>query len=88
MKPPAKVSVFLARSAYQKRRMRDLARALPIMGTVLLAIPLLWSNTEDGAANSDAIVYVFVVWVVLILAAAGISRAVKSDPPNPPSDQG
>jgi hypothetical protein len=88
MTGPSKTSVFLARNAYHKRRMRDLARAVPLFGAVLLSIPLLWPRGEDGAANSDAVVYIFVVWSVLILAAAGISRAVKSDEPPPaPRDQ-
>lgn len=88
MTSQGKVSVFLARNAYHKRRMRDLARALPVIGSVLWAIPLLWPQGEGGAANSNAIVYIFGVWIVLILASAGISRLVKSEvPAPPPSDQ-
>lgn len=83
MTGPSKTSVFLARNAYHKRRMRDLARAVPLFGAVLLSFPLLWPRGEGGAANSGAVVYIFVVWIVLILAAAGISRAVKSDDPLP-----
>ena len=36
--------VFLERQAYKRRRMRDLARAVPIIGAVLLSIPLLWTR--------------------------------------------
>ncbi|MCO4847987.1 MAG: hypothetical protein KC448_08455 [Yoonia sp.] len=71
-----KPAAFVAKGTYRRRRMRDLARAVPVIGVVLLAIPLLWS---DAALNSGAIVYIFVVWVLLILLAAAISRAVSTD---------
>ena len=78
--------VFLERQAYKRRRMRDLARAL------LLSIPLLWTRAApggEGATTSQALVYVFTVWVFLICLAALISRVVKSDalkqkPADPP----
>ena len=38
--------VFLERRAYHKRRMRDLARAVPIIGAVLISIPLLWPQGD------------------------------------------
>lgn len=84
MKPPRKPSVFLERRAYHKRRMRDLARAVPIFGVVLWGMPLLW---REDARNSDAVVYVFAVWFLLIALAALISKAVKSDdvPPTGPT---
>tara|TARA_R110002051_G_scaffold33923_3_gene75532 strand:+ start:34247 stop:34525 length:279 start_codon:yes stop_codon:yes gene_type:complete len=80
--------VFLERQAYKRRRMRDLARAVPIIGAVLLSIPLLWIRAapeDGGATTSQALVYVFVVWMFLIALAALISRVVKSDAPKPKS---
>lgn len=73
--------VFLERRAYHKRRMRDLARAVPIIGAVLISIPLLWPQGDDGVTNSTAVIYVFGVWIVLIALAALISRVVQSDEP-------
>ena len=89
-RPPS--LVFLERQAYKRRRMRDLARAVPIIGAVLLSIPLLWTRGapgSEGATTSQALVYVFAVWVFLIGLAALISRVVKSDalkqkPADPP----
>ncbi len=84
MSPRKGSAVFLERQAYHHRRMRDLARAVPIFGVVLLSIPLLWVRSGPevaGATTSQALVYVFVVWIFLIGLAAVISRAVKSDPP-------
>lgn len=75
-------AVFLERRAYHKRRMRDLARAVPVFGVILWCIPLLWRQSVDvteGSSNSDAVVYIFAVWILLIILAAGISKAVKSD---------
>lgn len=86
MKKPSASSVFLERQAYQRRRMRDLARAVPILGAVLLFIPLLWTNAApdgSGVTTSQVLVYLFVVWTGLIGLAAIISRAVKSDAPKP-----
>lgn len=79
--PAAKPTAFLAKDNYRRRRMRDLARAVPIIGAILLAIPLLWA---DGALNSSATVYIFVVWVVLIAMSAAISRVVSTDTPKAP----
>jgi type IV secretory pathway VirB2 component (pilin) len=79
--PAPKQATFLAKDTYRKRRMRDLARAVPVIGVVLLAIPMLWSV---AALNSGATVYIFVVWVLLILLAAAISRVVSTDTPKTP----
>lgn len=79
MKGPTRSAVFLERRAYHKRRMRDLARAVPIFGVVLWGIPLLWRQGEDGAANSNALIYIFAVWIVLIALAVIVSRAVRSE---------
>ncbi len=87
MSPPHKSAVFLERRAYQKRRMRDLARGVPVFGAVLWSIPLLWQQGDaggQGTQNSAAVVYIFVVWIILIVLAALISRAVRSDREQPP----
>lgn len=77
MTPSPKQAIFLAKETYRKRRMRDLARAVPLFGTVLLMIPLLWAQP---ASTSGAVVYVFCVWIFLILLAGVISRAVTTTP--------
>ncbi|MEN8895501.1 MAG: hypothetical protein ABF248_05355 [Yoonia sp.] len=79
--PPSQKAAFLAKDRYRKRRMRDLARAVPVIGGILLMLPLLWSN---DTLNSTAIVYVFAVWVLLIVLAAVISRLVSTDSPKAP----
>jgi len=84
MTPQPTKPVFVAKQTYRKRRMRDFARAVPVLGSVLLLIPLLWSGGDAPALNSAAIVYVFGVWIFLIILAAAISRAVMTDPAKDP----
>ena len=85
MTPPTNKAVFLERKTYRRRRMHDAARALPVLGTVLLLLPLLWTVSDGPAtSNADATLYVFAVWSLLIVLSAGVSRALR--PPNTPSE--
>jgi hypothetical protein len=61
--------LFLARSVYRRRRLRDAARMLPLLGVFLLLIPLLW-GTPDGKGAGAMVVYVFAIWAMLIWLAA------------------
>lgn len=71
-------AVFLERQSYRRRRLLDLARLLPLLGVLLLLIPLLWpgadstgytSGGDRAMTMSGAIIYVFSVWAALILGA-------------------
>ena len=77
---PSTGPLFLARAVYRRRRMRDAARLLPMVGLLLVLLPGL---RQSGSA-SDAI-YLFVVWAVLIGGAAalapGLSRAEADTAP-------
>jgi peptidoglycan/LPS O-acetylase OafA/YrhL len=72
-KPP----LFLARASYRRRRLRDAARLLPIVGLFLLLLPMLW--VPDGRIHLSAgdIIYFFVVWLGLVLAAAVFARGLR-----------
>jgi hypothetical protein len=78
MKRP-RAPLFLARTPYRRRRLRDAARLLPVVGAVLLVLPALWSPPGTGGRNlaTDSI-YFFLLWGLLIgIAAAfapGLSR--------------
>ena len=74
----ASQAVFLERQSYRRRRLLDLARLLPLLGVLLLLIPLLWpgadstghtSGGDQAMPMSGAISYVFAVWAALILGA-------------------
>lgn len=76
--------LFLARAVYRRRRLRDAARLLPFVGVLLLMLPGL--GRESGSGAKDA-VYLFVVWALLILAAAvlapGLAEPEAEQSPNP-----
>jgi hypothetical protein len=74
-KPP----VFLERDSYRQRRVRDAARMLPVLGSVLWLLPLLWPKGADGVRNSQALIFVFGVWVVLVVLAFVLARFLRPD---------
>ena len=77
----ARPPVFLPEARYRQKRVRDAAHLLPILGAVLLLVPLLWtpSDAEGGVGNAAALLYILGVWAGLILAALGLSRALAPD---------
>ena len=77
--PRSNQAMFLERHSYRRRRLVDVARLLPLLGVLLLLVPLMWMGADDsevvsGAVDampmSKAITYIFAVWAALILAAA------------------
>jgi len=78
-KPP----LFLARSLYRRRRLRDAARLLPILGVFLLLLPLLWTEESRLRLAAWDVIYFFAVWLGLIVLAAafapGLSRGETTE---------
>ena len=80
MSPPPVRPVFLERQSYRQRRLIDAARLLPILGVLLLAVPLLWPEGNEfelgegsagqGLPVSRAMIYIFSVWAGLAIASA------------------
>jgi hypothetical protein len=66
--------LFLARDVYRRRRLHDAARMLPVVGAFLLILPLFWTGTTGGGA----VVFVFLVWALLILAAAFLAPGLQA----------
>lgn len=70
--------VFLERRSYRQRRMMDAFRLLPLIGWMLWLVPTLWSNSDaDGVEPvrlSQAIIYVFGVWISLIICGGVLWR--------------
>lgn len=70
--------VFLERRSYRQRRMMDAVRLLPLVGLLLWLVPTLWSVSDatgdEPVKMSQAIIYVFGVWVCLILSAGILWR--------------
>lgn len=92
--PSAGPKLFVERGAYRRRRLRDAARMLPAAGAVLWMVPLLWSPGASAMEQSTVggWLYLFGVWVLLIIAAAMLSRpalkADEADTPNRASEPG
>ncbi len=76
--------LFLARQSYRSRRLGDAARILPVIGIILLLLPILWA---DSARTREGLVYIFVVWAILIAVVGPISSRLsthaesRDDPP-------
>ena len=74
--------LFLARAVYRRRRLRDAARLLPLLGFFLLLLPLLWESTP-GQGAGQTVVYIFGIWAGLIGLAAylapGLARPEADD---------
>lgn len=73
-KPP----LFLARAPYRRRRLRDAARLLPVVGVMLMLFPLMWSEDADLRLTSGEVIYFFAVWLGLIVVAAAFAPGLRS----------
>lgn len=82
--PPTQAPVYLARGSYRQRRLRDVARMLPVAGAVLWLLPVLYLRPSTGYTG----LYIFGVWVLLILVAAVISyrMSLSADDTDTPTD--
>jgi hypothetical protein len=80
MKPPPD----LAQRALERRRRQDAATLLPVLGAFLLISPLIWVFASDGSIFGlpSAFVYIFGVWLLLILLARRLARALMRDEPS------
>lgn len=78
MKLPSRNIQFLARDGYRMRRLMDAARILPVIGLVLLLLPLMRqdSGTDSPPTASEA-VYLFVVWIGLVVTAFVMSLGLR-----------
>lgn len=73
-------TLFLERRIYQRRRLGDAAKLLPIAGLFLFVMPALLLGTpgEGNASGTTALrlIYFFFVWVCLIATCATIARGL------------
>jgi len=88
MKPPRQ-PLFVARDTYRRRRMMDAARMLPVVGIVLILLPLLWSPAGDEPRDTamDGI-YLFAIWGLLVALAAMLAPGLADPPQGQTRDDG
>jgi len=80
MSEDAPKPLFLERATYRKRRMGDAARLLPVLGIVLLALPMLWSSQAgDGILTTRVMGYIFGVWIMLAVLGAALQAYLAPD---------
>ena len=77
MKAP-RAPLFLERETYRRRRLMDAARILPVVGLVMILLPVLWTGGAAGMTTAGQTVYLFVLWIGLILAAGLLSRPLRA----------
>ena len=73
-------ALFLERRSYRRRRLMDVAKLLPILGSVLFLVPLFWllgGSTAKAVPTSRAVIYIFGVWALLICVNALFGVAVR-----------
>ncbi len=70
--------LFLARAPYRRRRLRDAAWLLPVLGAFLLLLPLFWATDSRMSLTSGDVIYFFSVWLVLIGLAALFAPGLRS----------
>lgn len=81
--------LFLERRSYRRRRMADAARVLPLLGFVLVLVPILWLPAESPTPDTVRGGVYLTVWFGLILAAFVLSRMLgDEDDRRPPGDEG
>ncbi|GAA6207043.1 hypothetical protein NBRC116601_03360 [Cognatishimia sp. WU-CL00825] len=71
-------AVFLERQTYRRRRLVDWIRVLPVIGLGLWLVPLFWPmGGEAEVSTSSALIYLFGVWLLLVIAAGFSARALR-----------
>ena len=79
MKRP-RAPLFLKRQSYRRRRLRDAARMLPIVGIFFFLLPILWSPGEtlrkDTAPDG---VFLFAIWLGLVAVAAALAPGLAAE---------
>ncbi len=80
-----KKPLFLPPQGYRQRRLRDVARLLPILAGFFIILPMLWGEESSDLRHtgSDGI-YLFVIWLFLIIVAALLARRLSSTADAPP----
>ena|SRR6056297_1631008 len=90
--PATPKPLFVARQSYRRRRLIDAARALPVLGALLFALPILWSRPslpeEARVGLAERGLYIFAVWLLLVAAAALVSRPLFRGGAGDPGGQG
>ncbi|MGH1465043.1 MAG: hypothetical protein ACRBBQ_06750 [Cognatishimia sp.] len=71
-------NVFLERETYRRRRLVEWIRVLPVVGLGLWLVPLFWPvEGESNVSTSNALIYLFGVWLLLVIATGISAHALR-----------
>jgi hypothetical protein len=77
--------VFVNPGTYRRRRLRDAARLLPVVGGFLFLLPILWApGITDRSDTAPDGIYLFAVWAGLVACAAVMARPLSEEDRAPP----
>lgn len=82
MSPLRQGTLFLGRSSFRRRRLRDAARMVPIAAGVLMLLPLL-KDGDPEASTAGMLLYIFGLWIALVMLSALLAGvlAIEDDTP-------
>lgn len=66
--------LFLERSSYRRRRLGDAARILPVLGLILLLLPVWWA--PDQVSLTGGALWLFGLWAGLIVLIGALHWAL------------
>ena len=75
--------VFLEPRTYKARRILDALHLLPLLGVFLWSVPILWHSSDLAPVMiSNASIYIFGVWLILIPCQFWLSFKLRKMPDN------
>lgn len=76
--------LFLERGTYRRRRVMDAIKLVAVLGAGLWMVPVLWPTDETlnstPVAMSEALFFIFGIWVALIALSGFLMRNMRMAP--------
>jgi hypothetical protein len=69
--------LFFRNAVYRRNRLIDAVRLLPVLGTILFLMPAFLAG--GSAATARQWLYLFGAWIVMIIVAALMARALRKN---------
>lgn len=71
--------LFLEPRSYRRRRLIDALRVVPVFGTLLFLLPLIWPPVPtEGVPLSVRVIYIFAVWLLLVAVIGVLSQRLHA----------
>lgn len=73
--------IQVERQTFRRRRLIDATCALPLLGWILWWLPLIWNGAAQSVPASQALIYIFGVWIALAIGAARLIHLLNRSRP-------